>query len=393
MSLWRGILQQRRDEWTSSLRGLDGIEAKPKIYNENIPVFRHNEPHLVVRRELRSEEAYLKTYTPFKNKKDAKYLERIRAEWLGSNLDDDLSLEGFLAQIRGELTAGEAYEAQDDLGSEHSVGISEGEAIEEETESEIDRMWRLDEWGKVDEGAEPRGTFVGGGAGTGTAGGGGGSAAEDVANLEELGEEGNLDDAVQNLKSYGITTRGELENFVLGWEADVRGALEKAKVDAKGEEGGMLERGKISSTDKHRIIEMYRVRMNISRLTGKEDAKSFQARMVSFIRGQETIPTAKEKPIKDAWAKSGINKDRLRDILKDWKASPEGKAKIKATPGLADYTLLGGRDNYNVLYELLAELGIKPPGYTEPVRRVLSIKEKASVGGGAGGGSSGGGST
>jgi hypothetical protein len=110
MSLWRGILQQRRDEWTSSLRGLDGIEAKPEIYNENIPAFRHNGTSLVVRNELRSDEAFLRDFTPFDNKKGIEYLNKMRAsEWLDANMPD--------TSLFGD-TAIKAYVAQDDVTTE-----------------------------------------------------------------------------------------------------------------------------------------------------------------------------------------------------------------------------------------------------------------------------------
>lgn len=109
MSLFR-LLNERRDEWTSSLSGLDGLEAKPEIYNENIPAFKHNPVHLVVRKELRSDEAFLRDFTPFNNKKDAEYLNKMRlTEWLDANMPDTTLL--------GDTTA-EAYHAQDVVDTE-----------------------------------------------------------------------------------------------------------------------------------------------------------------------------------------------------------------------------------------------------------------------------------
>ena len=114
MSLWRGILQRRDDEWTSSLRGLDGIEAKPVFHNENIPAFKHNPVHLVVRKELRSEEDFLMDFTPFICKKTEEEKARLRQGWLGSNTEDKDALQAFLNAFLGIDDAEEAYEAQDD---------------------------------------------------------------------------------------------------------------------------------------------------------------------------------------------------------------------------------------------------------------------------------------
>lgn len=377
MSLWRGILQQRRDEWASSLRGLDGIEAKPEIYNENIPVFKHQGTGLVIRRELRSEEAYLKDYTPFKNKKDADYLKRMRLmEWLGSDLEEAGTIEDFLAGLRGEATAEEAYDAEEDVreGVEEGAldGVSEAETGLARTSTSIaDIMWRLDE---KEAGI---GSFAGGGAGTGTLGGGGGGGASDVADLAELGEEENLEEAVQNLKAYGITTKRDLENFSMSWEGEVRHALEQAQERGKSHLGGTV----YVYEDKRRILDMYRVRITVGRLKG-EDVKPIQSRLDSFIKA-DTTPIPEHKHLREAWAKSDIAKEQLKEIFKTWKASAEGKAHMRANPGMASHALLAGRTNYQSLYELLTDLGIKPPGYAPPQpKRVLAMK-KPSVGGGA----------
>jgi hypothetical protein len=373
MSLWRGILQQRRDEWASSLRGLDGIEAKPEIHNENVPVFRHQGTGLVIRRELRSEEVYLKDYTPFKNKKDAEYLKRIRLmEWLGSDLEEALTIEQFLAGLRGEDTAEEAYEAQDDVRGSAFDGVSEVGTLARTTTSIADIMWRFDE-----RDAE-RGTFAVGGAGTGTVGGGGGGGgASDVADLAELGEDENLEEAVQNLKAYGITTKKDMENFSLSWEGDLRHITEQAK------EKGIVKGGidVLQYQDKRRILDLYRLRINVGRLKG-EDVKPIQSRLDSFIK-TDTIPTPEHKHLREAWAASKIPKDGLKEIFKTWKASAEGKAMLKANPGMASHALLAGRTNYASLYELLTDLGIKPPGYAPPPARRVIVLKKPSVGGGA----------
>jgi hypothetical protein len=121
MSLWRGILQRRDDEWTSSLRGLDGIEAKPEIYNENIPAFRHNGAKLGFKKDLRTDEQAQKDFTPFKNKKEPSVLKKLRQDWLGSNFD--MNLEDWIAGVLGGTSAREAYEAQDAPFTDIDTGL------------------------------------------------------------------------------------------------------------------------------------------------------------------------------------------------------------------------------------------------------------------------------
>jgi len=112
MSLWRGILQRRDDEWTSSLRGLDGIEAKPVFHNENIPAFRHHGAKLGFKKDLRTDEQAQKDFSPFVNKKLREYLKNLRSGWYGSNLDT-----GFLDFLLSpeEAEARDAYRAQEDV--------------------------------------------------------------------------------------------------------------------------------------------------------------------------------------------------------------------------------------------------------------------------------------
>jgi hypothetical protein len=126
MSLWRGILQRKDDEWTSSFRGLDGIEVKPKIHNENIPVFKHHGTNLVNRKELRQEEAYLKDFTPFVGKKNPEYLRQLRnEEWGGSNGTEE---SDFLNMImnRQVVLAERAYLAEEELGEGFAADLFAG---------------------------------------------------------------------------------------------------------------------------------------------------------------------------------------------------------------------------------------------------------------------------
>jgi hypothetical protein len=132
MSLWSGILQRKDDEWTSSFRGLDGIEAKPKIYSENTPVFTHQGTNLVNRKELRQEEAYLKDYTPFVSKKSPEYLRQLRnEEWGGSNGTEE---SDFLNMImnRQVVLAERAYLAQEEFGEGFAADLFAGVSDAEE---------------------------------------------------------------------------------------------------------------------------------------------------------------------------------------------------------------------------------------------------------------------
>jgi hypothetical protein len=137
MSLWRGILQQRRDEWASSLRGLDGIEAKPQIYNENIPVFAHHGAKLGFKKDLRTDEQAQKDFTPFVNKKSPEYLARMRnTEWLDSEMPETTfpQVQALFVAMGGR-DAGEEYEAQDAPLADIDVGLF-GDSDEEEDEEE-----------------------------------------------------------------------------------------------------------------------------------------------------------------------------------------------------------------------------------------------------------------
>jgi len=148
MSLWRGILQQRRDEWTSSLRGLDGIEEKPEIYNENIPAFRHNGAKLGFTKDLRTDEQAQKDFTPFQNKKSAEYLTQLRkAEWEGSNFVNDMlnreAEEAYQAQEEIDevsvdwLGSGSGSESEDDLLSRYTGQTEDEEDFEGMSMEEI----------------------------------------------------------------------------------------------------------------------------------------------------------------------------------------------------------------------------------------------------------------
>lgn len=127
MSLFR-LLNERRDEWTSSFRGLDGIEAKPEIYNENIPAFRHQGARLGFKKDLRTDEQAQKDFTPFVNKKSPEYLASLRnSEWEGSNPTE----LGFAAFFNPEAAeAEENYQAQDEFGDEDDYEEEEGEPYE-----------------------------------------------------------------------------------------------------------------------------------------------------------------------------------------------------------------------------------------------------------------------
>lgn len=136
MSLWRGILQRRDDEWTSSLRGLDGREAKPKIYNENIPVFAHQGAKLGFNKDLRTDEQAQKDFTPFVNKKSPEYLARMRnTEWLDSEVPGSSipQLQALNAALGGR-GAEEAYEEQDAPFADIDVGLFGDSDEEEEAE-------------------------------------------------------------------------------------------------------------------------------------------------------------------------------------------------------------------------------------------------------------------
>ena len=121
MKQWRNILQRGDDVWTASSRGLDKLALKPEIISEQKPVFRLGyEGGLVFRRELRSEEEFLKDFTPFVNKKTSEYLEEMRKAWFEPNGLDDSIYDMFFG---GERTAAEAVREQEEYEHEEEEFI------------------------------------------------------------------------------------------------------------------------------------------------------------------------------------------------------------------------------------------------------------------------------
>jgi hypothetical protein len=128
MKHWRGILQRADDDWTASARGLDTLALKPKILSEQKPIFRLGyEGGLVCRRELRSEENYLKSFTPFVNKKTPEYLRQKRnASFEPNGIDDSFFTLG------GERTEAGAIEEEE----EYTEGEVGGGGVSDEERSE-----------------------------------------------------------------------------------------------------------------------------------------------------------------------------------------------------------------------------------------------------------------
>ena len=343
MSL-RSILQRRGDEWTSSLRGLDGIEAKPKFHNENVPVFKHHGTNLVVRKELRSDEAFLKDFTPFKGKKDAYYLSRLRKEWLDSNVDDSLTLEGFFASIGGYETAAEVYEAEEDLG----------EPEDDEFPASVTLSF-TDFEAKAEEEKAAEASMKGGGGATAA------SVAPTMADYlgEELresleDEKLELSGAIATLKQYGLESRKDIETFVDTFEGNFASTKE-ALLASKS--SGL----KYDYTLKRDAIELLRTRIITARLLSDEETvKTLKSELSSIERlATRGIPESLREVAK-AWAEIKISYADVKKLFKDWKASPRGKAQLKGNPSAAAHAKLGGRTNITSIKELLTDLGLHP---------------------------------
>ena len=109
MKKWRNILQ--RDDYIVSFKGLDSLALKPEIPSEQKPIFRLGyEGGIVCRRELRTEEEYLKDFTPFVNKKTSEYLEAMRKAWFEPNGLEDSVYDMFFGNARTEADAVEEEE-------------------------------------------------------------------------------------------------------------------------------------------------------------------------------------------------------------------------------------------------------------------------------------------
>lgn len=116
MKKWRGILQRGDDVWTASSRGLDTLALKPEIISEQKPIFRFGyRGGLVCRRELRSEEAYLKSFTPFFNKKTPDYLKRLRTAFFEPNGEGEESLLETWLSLGGGRSEGLTIEQEEEL--------------------------------------------------------------------------------------------------------------------------------------------------------------------------------------------------------------------------------------------------------------------------------------
>ena len=116
MKKWRNILQRKEDVWTSSFRGLDTLALKPEIISEQKPIFRLGyRGGLVCRRELRSEEAYLKSFTPFFNKKTPDYLKRLRTAFYEPNGEGEESLLETWLSLGGGRSEGLTIEQEEEL--------------------------------------------------------------------------------------------------------------------------------------------------------------------------------------------------------------------------------------------------------------------------------------
>lgn len=321
MSLWRGILQRRDDEWTSSLRGLDGIEAKPVFHNENIPAFKHNPVHLVVRKELRSEEDFLMDFTPFICKKTEEEKARLRQGWLGSNLEGD-ALKDFLTALWGGETAEEAYEAQDEAGEPvTSLFGSEDLPITTTSMGEI----------KLVEGR------------TGFVVIGGGGRERDLAEIEGGGRMAGeisvaLASATGQLKAMGITT-----------PEGVRDALERAEATI----ARLKAEGIKSHADKQALIDAYKLQGNIYTVLGRaEEARTARGLQAETTRGRSLLTeTAEFKQ----WEEAVNPSTGKRFTFKELKEYYKGQVGASRDVGLT------GRTNLRSMYELLSEKGIKPP--------------------------------
>lgn len=124
MKQWKNILQRGDDVFTASSRGLDRLALKPEIPSEQKPIFRLGyEGGLVCRRELRSEEEYLKSFTPFVNKKTPEYLEAMRKAWFEPNGLDDSIYDMFFG---GQRTAADAVREQEEFEDEEESVFSFG---------------------------------------------------------------------------------------------------------------------------------------------------------------------------------------------------------------------------------------------------------------------------
>jgi hypothetical protein len=338
MSL-RGILQRRGDEWTSSLRGLDGIEAKPRFHNENVPVFKHHGTNLVIKKELRSDEAFLKDFTPFKGKKDAYYLKRLRKEWLDSNVDDSLTLEGFLASIGGYETAAEVYEAEEDLESSE----------DDEFPASVTLSF-TDFQAKLEEERAAVTSMVGGGAATGEAE----SVWVEDEELEENQEELRI--AVDTMKHYGLETKEDIAKFIGTFPGEYL-ASKEALLSTKQVVDGSA---RYNYNQKQAVLQVLRTRITVAKLLGDEKTVKTLKSDLHQIERMATTPHPTNPDVSAAWAKVKISMKDLKQVFKDWKASSRGKALIKSNTAAAAVAKLGGRTNINSVKELLADLNIHP---------------------------------
>lgn len=119
MKQWKNILE--RGDYIGSFKGLDKLALKPEVISAQKPIFRFGyEGGLVCRRELRSEEEYLKSFTPFVNKKTAEYLDMMRKAWFEPNGLDESVYDMFFGAVKTEAEA-----------------IEEQREVEEEPESPI----------------------------------------------------------------------------------------------------------------------------------------------------------------------------------------------------------------------------------------------------------------
>jgi len=131
MKQWRNILE--RGDYIGSFKGLDKLALKPEIPSEQEGLRLAYEGGLVYRRELRTEEEYLKSFTPFVNKKDAASLTRMRKGLFEPNCICESLLGSFNTAERTEAEAVRDEEEYPAGAEAVPASVSEAESSEGES--------------------------------------------------------------------------------------------------------------------------------------------------------------------------------------------------------------------------------------------------------------------
>jgi len=319
MSVWRGILQRKDDEWTSSFRGLDGIEEKPEIYNENIPAFKHNGVHLVNHKELRSDEAFLEDFSPFVCKKTDEEKRRLREDWFGSNVESD-TLQAFLDSVLGQPSAtAEDYAAID----AQELSLFEG-STGGKTESDIESiLHRLESK-----------SF------------GGGIQAATMAGGFSVGREDDLDEVESSVKlpEEALKSATYLRTQNITQITQLQDALENAEATIERLKGNLT-----SEDEKDELLRAYHTQSHIYNILGQaEKAKAAQSNKTRLTTSETFL---QENPIYQSW----------KAVERDY-TYKEMKAHFTSNLSKSSYgTGLGDARNKESMIALLVKHSIAPP--------------------------------